>query len=83
MVLIYLSWYLNQTTAKGPFQSSSQAVTCYHQSTDSKVKAILLSALPKDTTGKLVGLPSHYPLMLNVKQESCKYKIFNYFRLAR
>jgi len=30
--LIYLSRYLDQETAKGPFRSSSPAVTCYYQS---------------------------------------------------
>jgi len=29
---------------------------CYYQSNHSKVEAILLSALPKDTTSKLSGL---------------------------
>jgi len=32
-----------------------------------QVEAIPLSALPKDTTSELAGLPSHYPFfMLNV-----------------
>jgi len=57
-VLIYLSRYLNQKTAKGLFRSSSQVATCYYQSNHSKVKAILLSALPKDATSELVGLYS-------------------------
>jgi len=46
MVLIYMSRYLNQETAKWPFWSSSQGATCYYQ-------AISLNALPKDTTSKL------------------------------
>jgi len=68
-VIIYLSRYLDQETAKEPFRCSSQAATCYCQSTvvHSKVEAIPLSALPKNTTSKLAGLSSHYPIfMLNV-----------------
>jgi len=83
--LVYLSRYLDQLeTAKGPFQSSSQAATCYYQSNHSKVEAIPLSVLPKDTTSKLAGLSSHYPFfMLNVKQESCKYQLLKSFNLTR
>jgi len=55
-----LSRYLDQETAKKPFRSSSQAATCYNQSNHSKVEAIPLTALPKDTTSELVGLYSHY-----------------------
>jgi len=58
-VLIYLSKYLNQETAKKSFRSSSEAVTCYYQSNHAKVEAILLSALPKDTTSKLADLYLH------------------------
>jgi len=50
--------------------------TCYYRylSYHSKVEAIPLSALPKDTTRELVGLSSHYPfLMLNVKPS---FKVF-------
>jgi len=50
----YLSIYSDQQTAKWPFQSSIQAATCYYQSNHSKVEAFSLSALPKDTTSKLV-----------------------------
>jgi len=57
----YLSRYLDQDTAKGLFWSSSQATTCYYQSICSKVEAIPLSALPKDTTSELAGLSPHYP----------------------
>jgi len=65
--------YLNQETAKRPFRFSSQAVTCYYQSNHAKVEAIPLSALPKDTTSELAGLPLHYPFfMLNIKQGSWK-----------
>jgi len=38
---------------KRPFRSSSQAATCSYQSNHSKVVAIPLSALPKDTTSEL------------------------------
>jgi len=51
-----LSRYLDQKTAKGPFQSLSQAATGYYQSNHSKVEAIPISALRKDTTSKLAGL---------------------------
>jgi len=54
-VLIYLSRYLDQETAKGPFRSSSQAAICYFQSNNLKVEAITLSALPKGTTSELAG----------------------------
>jgi len=52
-----LSRYLDQQTAKGPLRSSSKVSACYYHS---KVEAIPLSALPKDTTGKLAGLSPHY-----------------------
>jgi len=39
-----------------PFRSSSQAATCYYQFNHSKVEAIPVSALPKDTTSELAGL---------------------------
>jgi len=47
--------YLYKETAKWPFRFSSQAATCYYryQSNHSKVEAIPLSALPKDTTSEL------------------------------
>jgi len=46
-----LSIFLNQETAKGPFWSLSQAATCNYTSltTQTKVEAIALSALPKET----------------------------------
>jgi len=59
LVLIYLLRYLDQETAKWPLRSSSQAATCYYQSNHSKVEAIPLSALPKDTTSELAGLSPH------------------------
>jgi len=41
----------------------------YYQSNHSKVEAIPLSALSKEATSELAGLPSHYSFfMLNVKQ---------------
>jgi len=52
------------------------AATCYYQFNHSKVEAIPLSALPKDTTNELASLSSHYPFfMLNVKQGSCEYQL--------
>jgi len=53
--------YLDEETAKGPFRSSIQAATCYYHSNHSKVEAITLSALSKDTTSELAGLSPHYP----------------------
>jgi len=38
------------------FRSSSRAATCYYQSNQSKVEAISLSTLPKDTTSELASL---------------------------
>jgi len=58
-VLIYLSRYFEQGTANGPFRSSSQTATCYYQFKHSKVEAIPLSALPKNTTSELAGLFPH------------------------
>jgi len=50
-----------------------EAATCYYQSNHSKVEAIPLSTLPKDTTSELARLTSHYPFfVLNVKQGSCE-----------
>jgi len=60
--------------------SLSQAATCYYQSIHSKVEAIPLSALPKDTTSELAGLSIPNPFsMLNVKQGSCEYKLLKSF----
>jgi len=56
LVLIYLSRYLDQETAKGPFRFSSQAATYYYQSNHSKVEVIPLSALPKGTTSEFASL---------------------------
>jgi len=52
--LIYLSRYLDQDTAKGPFRSSSQIASFYYQSNQLKVEAIPLSALLKETISELV-----------------------------
>jgi len=51
-----LSRYFDHETAKGPFQFLNQAATCYYQSNHSKVEAISLSALLKDTTSELASL---------------------------
>jgi len=61
--------YIGQETAKGPFRSSSQAVTCNYQSNHLKVETIPLSALPKDTTSELAGL-SYYPF--NAERQAVK-----------
>jgi len=53
------------------FESSCHLL---HQSNHSKVEAIPLSALPKDTTSELAGLK-----MLNVKQGSCEYQLLKSF----
>jgi len=50
-LLIYLSRYFEQETAKGYFRSLSQAVTCNYHSNHSET--IPLNALPKDTTKEL------------------------------
>jgi len=43
-------------------------------STQIKVEVIPLSALPKNTTSELAGLPSHYPFFkLMLKQGSCEH----------
>jgi len=55
----HLSRYLDQETAMGHFRSSSQAATCYFKSNHSKVEAIPLSALLKDTTSELACLYPH------------------------
>jgi len=63
-MLSYLSSYLGQDTAKEHVWSSSQAATCYYQSNDSKLEAIRLSVLLKDTTSELTGLSSQYTVCL-------------------
>jgi len=44
---------------KGRFRSSSEAANCYYQSNNSKVEAISLRALSKDTTSELACLSPH------------------------
>jgi len=62
------------------FESSCH---CYYQSNHSTVEAILLSALPKDTS-ELAGLFYTLSLfMLNVKQGSCEYQTCYVFGLTR
>jgi len=64
--------------------SISYGNACNYQSNHTNVEAILLSALPKDTTSKLAGLSSHYPFfMLNVKSGSCKYQLLKSFSPTR
>jgi len=47
-------------------------------SNNSKVYAIPLNALPKDTTSELADLSSLYPFfMLNVKQGICEYQPYS------
>jgi len=65
-----LSKHLDQETAKGSFRSSVQAATCYYQSNYSKVEAIPLSTLPKETTSELAGLSLHYPF--NAERQTWK-----------
>jgi len=48
-----------------------------------KGRGIPLSALPKDTSSKLPAYLHTIPLMLNVKQGSCKYQLFKSFGLTR
>jgi len=69
-----LSRYGNHETAKRSFRLWNEAVTC--PSTQIKVEAIPLSALPKDTASELAGLiPSHYLFfMLNFKLERCEHR---------
>jgi len=70
--------------AKGPFRSSNQAAICYYQFNHSKVEAITLSALPKDTTSELFCISSHYLFfMLNVNHGSCEYQLLKSFGLTR
>jgi len=55
-LLIYWSRYLDEETVKGSSWSSSQAATCYYQSSDAKVEAIVLIALFKNATSELTSL---------------------------
>jgi len=49
---------------KNLFGLRVKLATCYYQSNHSKVQAIPLSALPKDTTRKLAGLTLYYPFSI-------------------
>jgi len=65
---LFVKVYLNQEIAKKPFRFRVKLSLVIYQSNYAKIEAILLSALPKNTT-----IPSHYPFfMLNVKQGSCE-----------
>jgi len=61
------------------FLVSSQAVTCYYQSNHSKVEAIPLSALLKDTTSELADLSSHYPFNAERQAEKLWIPTFKVF----
>jgi len=50
---------LDLEIAKRPFWSSNQVAVCYYPSSHSKVEAIPLSALPKDTTSEHSGVSLH------------------------
>jgi len=58
-ILVISPRYLEQESAKEPFQSSSQAAICYYQSNYSKVETNSLSALPIGTTSELARLSPH------------------------
>jgi len=63
--------------------SLSQAATCYYRSYHSKIEAIPLSALSKDTVSELADLSSRYPfVMLNVKHGSYEYQLLKSFVLT-
>jgi len=50
--------------SEGTFSVFESSCHLYYQSNHSKVEAILLSALPKDSTSELAGLSPH-PLHIN------------------
>jgi len=74
-VLAYLFVrYLDQETVKCPFQSSSQAVTCYYQSNHSKVKPVSFKRLSQGHNKRTCPLIFTLSLfMLNVEQENYEY----------
>jgi len=73
-LLIHLSRYINQVTAKRPLWSSSQAAAWNFLSNHSKVEEIPLGVLPKDTISELAAYL--YTIHLRwVKQESCEYQL--------
>jgi len=64
LISLYDTFSFARLFVKLPWPGDSEvtfSTTCYYQSNLSKVEAILLSALPKDTTSELTGLSSHYP----------------------
>jgi len=74
-VLIYLSKYLDQETAKRPLR----LFVCYYLSNHSKVEVIQLRASPKDTTSELVCLSSHYLFNAERQAEKLCIPIFKVF----
>jgi len=69
--------------AKGPLRSSRQAAACYYQSNYSKLEAIPLSTLSKDTTIELGGLSSRYPFNAEHQAGNCEYQLLKSFDLIR
>jgi len=75
-LLIYVSRYLDQETAKKHFRPLNQVVTFY-LSNHSKVEASLSPMLCRRATSEISDIlitTVHYR-MLNVQQESCKYQL--------
>jgi len=69
---------------KVPHPGVSEGIfAVYYQSNHSKVEAVPLSALPKDTTSELASLSSRYSFLLNVMQESCEFQLLKSFGLTR
>jgi len=66
------SRYLDQETAKIPFRLSSQAAIYYYQCNHSKVEAILLNVLPKDTTSERTCRPIFTLSLLNAESQAGK-----------
>jgi len=75
-LLVYLPSCLDQETAKVPLRSSSQAATCYCQSSYSKVESILFSALPKGYN-KQICRPIFTLSLFNVKRQAGKLRIWS------
>jgi len=83
VLLVYLPSCVGQETAKW-LTYARQAASCYYQPNQSKIEAIPLSALPKETTSELASLSLHYPFfMQNVKQRSCEFQLLKSFDLTR
>jgi len=66
-----LSRYLDREIAKGPFQFSSQAATCYCQSNHLKVEAIRLVPWPRTQQANLPAYISTLTL-LNAERQAGK-----------